>query len=68
MLKLLVMHAGKVVTHAQILRQVWGPGSEDQFHLLRVNISNLRRKLEADPTRPTYIISEPGVGYRLRAN
>lgn len=68
LLKLLVTHAGKVVTHPQILRQVWGPGSEDQAHLLRVNISNLRRKLEADPTRPTYILTEPGVGYRLRAD
>jgi two-component system KDP operon response regulator KdpE len=65
LLKLMVMHAGKVMTHPQILRQVWGPGNEDQSHLLRVNISNLRRKLEADPTRPTHIITEPGVGYRL---
>jgi two-component system KDP operon response regulator KdpE len=68
LLKLLVTHAGKVVTHPQILRQLWGPGSEDQAHLLRVNISNLRRKLEADPTRPSYILTEPGVGYRLRAD
>jgi two-component system KDP operon response regulator KdpE len=67
-LKFMVMHAGKVMTHSQILRQVWGPGTEDQSHLLRVNVSNLRRKLEADPTRPTYIITEPGVGYRLRAD
>jgi two-component system KDP operon response regulator KdpE len=66
LLKLLVSHAGKVLTHHQILRQVWGMGYEDETHLLRVNISNLRRKLEADPTRPTYIITEPGVGYRLR--
>jgi two-component system KDP operon response regulator KdpE len=68
LLKFMVMHAGKVMTHLQILRQVWGPGNEDQSHLLRVNISNLRRKLEADPTRPTHIITEPGVGYRLRAD
>ncbi|MFN8456619.1 MAG: response regulator [Anaerolineae bacterium] len=66
LLKLLVTHAGKVVTHPQILRQIWGPGQEDNAHMLRVNMSNLRRKLEADPTRPTYIITEPGVGYRLR--
>lgn len=68
LLKVLVMHAGKVVTHAQIIRQLWGPGNEDQAHLLRVNMSNLRRKLESDPTRPAYIITEPGVGYRLRAD
>ncbi len=68
LLKLLVVHAGKVLTHHQILRQVWGRGYEEETHLLRVNISNLRRKLEADPTRPTYIITEPGVGYRLRAD
>jgi two-component system KDP operon response regulator KdpE len=67
-LKLLVMHAGKVVTQPQILRQVWGPDRQDQAHLLRVNMSNLRRKLEADPTRPTHVITEPGVGYRLRAD
>ncbi len=68
LLKVLVTHAGKVVTHTQIGRQLWGPGSEDQSHLLRVNISNLRRKIEVDPTRPTHIITEPGVGYRLRVN
>jgi two-component system, OmpR family, KDP operon response regulator KdpE len=67
LLKLLVTHAGKVVTHPQILRQIWGPGNEANAHLLRVNMSNLRRKLEANPTRPTHIITEPGVGYRLRA-
>jgi two-component system KDP operon response regulator KdpE len=67
LLKLLVTHAGKVLTHHQILRQVWGLGYEDETHLLRVNISNLRRKIEADPTRPAYILTEPGVGYRLRA-
>jgi two-component system KDP operon response regulator KdpE len=68
LLKLLVTHAGKVVTNSQILRQVWGPAQEDNAHLLRVNMSNLRRKLETDPTRPSYIITESGVGYRLRAN
>jgi two-component system KDP operon response regulator KdpE len=58
LLKLLVTHAGRVVTHPQILRQLWGPGYEDNAHLLRVNMSNLRRKLEADPTRPAYIVTE----------
>lgn len=66
LLKLLVTHAGKVLTHHQLLRQVWGMGYEAESHLLRVNISNLRRKIEANPTRPTYLLTEPGVGYRLR--
>ena len=56
-----------MITHRQLLHRVWGEGYED-MHLLRVNISNLRRKIEPDPTRPTYIHTEPGVGYRLRAN
>jgi len=67
LLKLMVTHAGKVLTHRQILRQVWGVGYANELHLLRVNISNLRRKIEPDLTRPTYIVTEPGVGYRLRA-
>jgi two-component system KDP operon response regulator KdpE len=66
LLRILVSHAGKVLTHQQLLRQVWGIGYENEAHLLRVNISNLRRKLEPDPARPQYIITEPGVGYRLR--
>lgn len=66
LLRVLVTHAGKVVTHQQLLRQVWGEAYEGEFHLLRVNISNLRHKLEPEPARPRYIITEPGVGYRLR--
>jgi two-component system KDP operon response regulator KdpE len=66
LLKFLIAHAGKVLTHGQILRQVWGRGYEQETHLLRVNISNLRRKLEPDPTRPIYILTEPGVGYRFQ--
>jgi len=65
-LRLLVSHAGKVLTHGQILKQVWGMAYLEQPHVLRVNISNLRRKLERDPSRPQHIITEPGVGYRLR--
>ena len=62
----LAAHAGKVLTHRQLLRELWGPGYEQETHMLRVNISNLRRKLEPDPMRPHYIRTEPGVGYRLR--
>jgi len=63
----LVQHAGKVLTHRQLLRQVWGAGYELETHLLQVNVSNLRRKIEPDPSRPSYIITEVGVGYRLRS-
>jgi two-component system KDP operon response regulator KdpE len=65
LLRALVAHAGKVLTHHQLLRRVWGVGYETDTHMLRVNISNLRRKLEPDPTRPQFILTEPGVGYRL---
>ena len=66
LLRLLVTQAGKVLTHRQILRQVWGEAYEQDTHMLRVNISNLRRKIEPNPTRPQYILTEPGVGYRLQ--
>ncbi len=66
LLRVLVMEAGKVLTHHHLLRQVWGPVHTSDVHLLRVNISNLRQKLEPEPARPRYIITEPGVGYRLR--
>ncbi|MEW5719736.1 MAG: helix-turn-helix domain-containing protein, partial [Chloroflexota bacterium] len=67
LLRVLVRYAGKVLTHHQLLREAWGVGYDQETHMLRVNISNLRRKIEADPTRPRYIVTEPGVGYRLRA-
>ena len=66
LLRVLVQNAGKVLTHNQLLRQVWGAGYGGELHLLRVNISNLRRKIEPLPSRPRYIVTEPGVGYRLR--
>ncbi len=62
----LVHHAGKVLTHRHLLREVWGPGYAEESHYLRVYVAQLRRKLEADPARPRYLITEPGVGYRLR--
>lgn len=68
LLRALVAHAGKVLTHRQLLREVWGPGYAEEIHMLRVNISNLRRKIEPDATRPCYIHTEPGVGYRLRVD
>ncbi len=69
LLKLLIRNVGKVLNHRQMIRELWGGGDyEDEAHLLRVNVSNLRRKLEVEPTRPRYIVTEPGVGYRLREN
>ncbi|GJQ53257.1 MAG: DNA-binding response regulator [Anaerolineaceae bacterium] len=67
LLKALITHAGKVITHRQLLKLVWGE-SYDDMHILRVNISNLRRKIETDPARPRYIVTESGVGYRLRVD
>lgn len=66
LLRHLVMHAGKVLTHRHLLRQVWGPAQADEVQYLRVFIRGLRQKLEPDPTRPTHILTEPGVGYRLQ--
>jgi two-component system, OmpR family, KDP operon response regulator KdpE len=62
----LVTHAGKVLTHRHLLREVWGPAQEREVQYLRVFIRGLRQKLEADPTRPTHILTELGVGYRLQ--
>jgi two-component system KDP operon response regulator KdpE len=67
LLRALVQNAGKVMTHRQLIRAVWGAGYEEESHLLRVNISNLRHKIEPDPTQPRFILTEPGVGYRFRA-
>ncbi len=66
LLTTLVRYAGKVVTHHQLLKEVWGPTYTNESHYLRVYMGHLRHKLEADPTRPRYLITEPGVGYRLK--
>jgi two-component system KDP operon response regulator KdpE len=64
-LALLAQHAGKVLTHRQILREVWGPNATEA-HYVRVQMAELRKKIEADPARPRLLVTEPGVGYRLR--
>jgi two-component system, OmpR family, KDP operon response regulator KdpE len=66
LLRHLVTHAGKVLTHRQLLREVWGPAQAEEVQYLRVFIRGLRQKLEPDPTRPTHILTELGVGYRLQ--
>jgi two-component system KDP operon response regulator KdpE len=66
LLKLLIRYAGRVLTHQQMLKEVRGTGFQTETHLLRVHMSNLRRKIEADPSNPQYILTEPGVGYRLK--
>jgi two-component system KDP operon response regulator KdpE len=65
LLRLLVRHAGKVLTHGFLLREIWGPNAETQTHYLRVYMARLREKLEADPGQPSILLTEPGVGYRL---
>ena len=68
LLATLVKHAGMVVTHRQLLRDVWGPAHVEQAHTLRVHMASLRRKVEADPAQPRYLLTEIGVGYRLAAD
>ncbi len=67
LLKTLTQNAGKVLTHRYLIHQVWGATYEDEDRLLRVNIANLRRKLEKNPSKPEYILTELGVGYRLNS-
>ncbi len=67
LLRALVTHAGKVLTHRHLLREVWHGEQEQNMHMLRVNVSNLRHKIERDAARPEYLLTEPGVGYRLRS-
>jgi len=68
LLRALVAYPGRVLTHRQLMQRVWGGVHDDGAHLLRVTMSNLRRKLEPDATRPHYIVTEAGVGYRLRVS
>ncbi len=65
LLRLLAVNEGKLMTHRAILREVWGPRYGDESHYLHVYVSQLRRKIEPDPRRPRYIVTEPGAGYRL---
>ncbi|WP_347987013.1 response regulator [Methylomonas sp. AM2-LC] len=66
LLTVLVKHAGKVLTHKQILKEVWGPSYQENAHYLRIYMSQLRQKLEEDPTQPKLLLTESGVGYRLK--
>jgi two-component system KDP operon response regulator KdpE len=66
LVRVLAQHRGKLVTHRQLLHEVWGPEYGQETHYLRVHVAHIRAKLEADPSRPEYLITEPGVGYRLR--
>ena len=68
LLATLVKHAGRVITHRQLLHEVWGPNSSEQTQYLRVYMGQLRHKLEQNPSRPQFLTTEPGVGYRLRSN
>jgi len=65
LLRLLVLHRGKVITHQQILRELWGPKAEENTHYLRVHMAHLRQKLERDAHRPRHLKTESGIGYRL---
>jgi two-component system, OmpR family, KDP operon response regulator KdpE len=66
LVRALAQHHGKLVTHRQLLREVWGPEYGSETHYLRVHVAHIRSKLEEDPSRPRYLVTEPGVGYRLR--
>lgn len=66
LLVFLAQHAGKVLTHQQILKEVWGPVYANQAHYVRVHMAELRKKIESNPARPKLLVTEPGVGYRLR--
>ena len=65
-LRVLGQHRGRLVTHRKLLQEVWGPGYAEETHYLRVHIAHIRSKIEPDPSRPRYVVTDPGVGYRLR--
>ncbi|MEA2158366.1 MAG: two-component system, OmpR family, operon response regulator KdpE [Solirubrobacteraceae bacterium] len=66
LVRVLAQHHGRLVTHRQLLQEVWGPEYGTETHYLRVHVAHIRAKLEPDPSRPQYLVTEPGVGYRLR--
>jgi two-component system KDP operon response regulator KdpE len=66
LLTVMIRHAGKVITHRQLLLEVWGPAHTEEVQYLRVYMTQLRHKLETDPARPKFFLNEPGVGYRLQ--
>ncbi|MDD1629752.1 MAG: winged helix-turn-helix domain-containing protein, partial [Methylococcaceae bacterium] len=66
LLSVLIKNAGKVLTHQYLLKEVWGPSYKDNSHYLRIYMSQLRQKLETDPTQPQYLLTESSVGYRLK--
>jgi two-component system, OmpR family, KDP operon response regulator KdpE len=66
LVRILAQHQGRLVTHRQLLQEVWGPKYGEETHYLRVHVAHIRAKLERDPARPQYLITEPGIGYRLR--
>jgi len=65
LLSVLIKNAGRVMTHRQLLKEIWGPGSAEESHYLRVYMNQLRQKLEHEAARPQFLLTEPGVGYRL---
>ena len=66
LLRVLAVHRGKLVTHRQLLHEVWGPQYTDETHYLRVHVAHIRAKVEADASRPQLLVTDPGVGYRLQ--
>jgi two-component system KDP operon response regulator KdpE len=68
LLRVLATHQGKLVTHGQLLREVWGPGYDAETHYLRVHVAHIRAKIERNPAQPRYLLTEPGVGYRLNTS